>query len=121
MVPNATWTDNGDGTGLYVFTPDAGQVGLFYDLEFYVVDPGGLGDTIDVRLTAVTFLRGDVDSNNKYTMNDLADLISFVYRQGPPPPIPESADVNHDGLTNLIDITYLIRFLYHDGPPPPQD
>ncbi|MGD8922531.1 MAG: dockerin type I repeat-containing protein, partial [Candidatus Zixiibacteriota bacterium] len=88
-------------------------------LSFYVTDPSGASDTIMTVLQVVSFLRGDLDLNNTYTMSDLADLIAYVYREGPEPQIWEAGDVNADGKVNLVDITYMIRFLYHGGPPPP--
>jgi hypothetical protein len=119
-LDGATFTDHGDGTGTYVYTPDVSVVGNSYQLFFIATDAAGMADTVSTMITVVSFLRGDVDLNNRYTMNDLADLISYVYRDGPEPQIMETADVNGDGLVNLIDITYLIRFLYHRGPAPPQ-
>jgi hypothetical protein len=119
-LDGATFTDHGDGTGTYAYTPDVSVVGNSYQLFFIATDAAGMADTVTTTITVVSFLRGDVDLNNRYTMNDLADLISYVYRDGPEPQIMETADVNGDGIVNLIDITYLIRFLYHHGPAPPQ-
>jgi hypothetical protein len=118
-IPDGTLIDNGDGTGSYEFTAATAITGSFYLLSFYTTDPDGASDTLTTILQVVSFLRGDIDLNNRYTMNDLADLISYVYREGPEPQIWEAGDVNADGAVNLVDISYLIRFLYHGGPPPP--
>jgi hypothetical protein len=56
----------------------------------------------------------------KYTMNDLACLIGYLFRNGDEPAIPESADVDKDNDISIADIVYLIKFLYISGPQPPQ-
>jgi hypothetical protein len=78
-----------------------------------------LTDTLSTTFGIVNFLRGDLDQNSKYTMNDLALLISYLYRDGDAPLVAESANVNGDERVDLLDVTYLIRFLYIGGPVPP--
>lgn len=115
----ATFVDSGNGRGSYIYTPPQVDVGNYYDVMFITTDESSLTDTLLTTFSIVNFLRGDLDQNSKYTMNDLAFLISYLYRDGEQPAIAESADVNADGLVNLLDVTYLIRFLYISGPEPP--
>jgi hypothetical protein len=118
LLGGATFTDLGNGTCRYVYTPLVYQVDT---VIFTVTDyPGGALRTKNVYIAAVASLRGDMDSNNKYTMNDMAVLIAYMYRGGPAPENPSTADINADGELSIVDITYLIRYLYHGGPPPPQ-
>lgn len=118
LIFGAVFVDNGQGSCQYNFTPLAYGVDT---LIFTVTDyPTGAFTTKRVYIAVVSSLRGDLDANDKYTMNDLAVLIGYLYRGGPEPEVLESADVNRDGELNIVDVTYLIKFLYHNGPPPPQ-
>jgi hypothetical protein len=74
-------------------------------------DQNGVGDACD-------WICGDVNDNGLINVLDITYLITFLYRQGPPPPHPDAADVDNDGNTNLLDITYLIDYLYRQGPAP---
>jgi hypothetical protein len=118
LIFGATFVDYGNGNCQYSFTPLAYGVDT---LIFTVTDyPTGAARVKRVYVAVVSSLRGDLDANDKYTMNDLSVLISYLYRGGPEPAVLESADVNKDGELNIVDVTYLIKFLYHNGPPPPQ-
>jgi hypothetical protein len=62
------------------------------------------------------------DLNGDGSVDCLAEavyLITFCYKNGPPPPCPISrADVNGDGLIGLGDVVYLIIYCYKNGPAP---
>ncbi|MFZ5981230.1 MAG: Ig-like domain-containing protein, partial [Candidatus Zixiibacteriota bacterium] len=117
MLVGAIFVDNGDGTCLYNVSSSVFGVDT---LIFTVTDyPGGASSTKRVYLAFVNSLRGDLDSNDMYTMNDLVVLIDYLYRGGEPPEVLDAADVDKNGELNIVDITYLIKFLYHNGPPPP--
>ena len=115
----ASFVDAGNGTGTYSVMPDPLDVDSVYPVSFVVTDPSGLTDTITTSLRVVTVLRGDLDDNSTYTMNDLAWLIAYLFRDGPVPATVEAADVDGDGDVNVGDVTYLIKFLYYYGPAPP--
>lgn len=63
---------------------------------------------------------GDVTFDGELV--DLADvvyLINYIYKNGPPPPHPISADINGpDRIIDLQDVVYLIDYLYRYGPEP---
>ena len=111
--------DSGNGNGVYTYMPPLGSEGTIALVTFIATD-GVLADTMAAYFQSVAFLRGDVDGNHRYTINDLTMLISYLYRQGPSPGSIEQADVDNSGTINVADITYLINFLYYNGPPPPQ-
>ncbi len=52
LPPNATFVDNGDGTGTFDFTPDIGTEGTIYNVRLIASD-GSLADTITVRVSVV--------------------------------------------------------------------
>jgi len=52
-------------------------------------------------------------------VSDVVYLINYLYRGGPPPPHPISADINGpDRLIDIEDVLYLINYLYKYGPEP---
>ncbi|MBI5267821.1 MAG: hypothetical protein HY851_11380, partial [candidate division Zixibacteria bacterium] len=120
VIINSSWVDSTNGTGVFSYFPDNLDLGSLNRVTFIARDPLGAADTLSTVLRVVSFLRGDVDNNSRYTMNDLAYLITYLYRGGPPPTTMETADVDRDGSANISDVTYLINFLYLNGPRPPQ-
>ncbi len=55
----------------------------------------------------------------KGDVSDVVYLINYVYKSGPAPPHPISADINGpDRLIDVEDILYLINYLYKSGPEP---
>jgi hypothetical protein len=59
----------------------------------------------------------DFSEDGKVNLADITYLISYVYLDGSPPPVPELANVNGSpgGSPNLADITRLICLVYLDG------
>jgi hypothetical protein len=119
-VPNSLFVDSTNGVATYFYVPDNLDLGQVFRVTFVARDPLLAADTVTTVLRVTAFLRGDVDNNAKYTMNDLAFLIGYLFRQGPAPSTMEAADVDKDSGVNIGDITYLINFLYLNGPRPPQ-
>ncbi len=121
IYPGATWTDRGDGTGEYVLRADSTYLDSVLAVTVVVTDhPSLVSDTAVTYLAVVPFLRGDLDNNSKYSINDVAYLIAFLFRDGPEPVIAETADVDGDGSVNIGDITFLIYYIYYLGPQPPR-
>jgi len=119
MLTGASWTDNGDGTWIYSFIMDSSSLGSVYEVTFIATDyPAQACDTLVVYSIGVSFLRGDMDQDNIYTVNDLALMIDFLFREGQPPAIEEISDVDKDGRTSISDLSYLIFYMYKNGPPP---
>jgi hypothetical protein len=119
MLPGASWLSQTDGSWLYTFTADPSEIGSVYKLTFVVTDyPGMATDTLVVCPRIVAFLRGDVDSDNVYSVNDIAYLVEFLYREGLPPDVMESADVDNSGTVTISDVSFLVYYLFRNGPPP---
>jgi len=120
VVNGATFTNNGDGTGLYSFTPTSTQLDSVYVVTFIAQDPSMTADTLETNLRVVVLMRGDADANHQYTMNDIVYLISYIFRGGSEPTLLEAADVDDSGEVNVSDVAYLVNYLYNSGPKPPQ-
>ena len=120
MLPGATFTESGDGTWNYSFTVDSTNLGDIYEITFVVTDyPGLATDTLVTHPRVVAFLRGDLDADNLYSVNDIAFLIEYLFRDGRVPIVFESADVNNNGVVTISDLSFLIDYMYRRGPQPP--
>ncbi|MCK4462452.1 MAG: hypothetical protein KAW46_11650, partial [candidate division Zixibacteria bacterium] len=119
VITNATWDTTG-GVGTYYFAADFGQVGQVYEISFIATDSSGLVNTMITHLNVVSLLRGDVDGDNKYTLNDIVVLASYIFRGGAAPNPMDAGDADMSGTVDVADIVYMINFLYHAGPRPPQ-
>jgi len=53
LPPNATFTDNGNGTGTFIFTPDFDQGGDTVLVTFYAVDTAGATGSMDVNIEII--------------------------------------------------------------------
>jgi len=122
VIEGASWVDYGDGTGLYTIEADSIHLESVVEITFIATDHPSLAtDSLITHSIVVSFLRGDVDNSTTYSLNDVDWLVGYLFREGPPPEVEISADVDADGLVNGADISYLIYFLYFHGsaPPPP--
>jgi len=99
------------------------------NVSFYMT-PGGNsflsdpdGDLVPFRyessdLAAWWSVPGDANGDSVVNVGDITFLVSFLYRAGPQPCMPEGRDANGDCMVNVGDITYLVSYLYRDGPAP---
>ncbi len=65
---------------------------------------------------------GDVTFDGELVdISDVVYLINYIYKFGPAPPHPISADINNpipDRIIDIEDVIYLINYLYRFGPEP---
>jgi len=118
-VANAAWVPSATG-GTFTFAPDVTQIGQSFLVTFRVTDPVGDFDEFTTSFDVSSFMRGDIDHNEKYTINDVIYMAAYMFRLGPPPVSMEAADVDGSGEIDVSDIAYMVNFLYHSGPRPPQ-
>ena len=118
-LPNATW-DTTAGVGTYFFNPDLTQVGQVLQVSFIATDSTGLATTMTTNFNIAAALRGDLDGNDKYTLNDVVMLSGYIFRGSAAPNPMDVGDADMSGVVDVADIVYMINFLYHAGPRPPQ-
>jgi hypothetical protein len=96
------------------------------DLSYFAggqSSPIGAGSSTNYNLYAgyiypTVVLCGDVNGSGVVELGDVVYLISYLYKNGPPPIPLQAGDINCSGIVELGDIVYLITYLYKSGPEP---
>ncbi len=117
LPANSNFVDSGNGTGLFTFIPDTTQADSIYLVTFIASD-GSLADSQTVVMEVISYVPGDANGDGTVDLGDVVYLVSYLYRDGPPPDPFVTGDANCDGEVNLGDVVYLISYLYRGGPPP---
>ena len=92
-----------------------------YDGQLMVTSNDPMAPVSDVPVTLsiiAAFICGDINSDGNINILDVTSLIDYLYKNGPEPTPPQSADVDHSGTLNILDATYIINYLYKEGPEP---
>jgi len=98
---------------------------VFFDLPFgYLID--NVGFSIPFRfhtgengqLEAWWSVPGDANNDSVVSSADIAFLTDYLFKGGPLPCIPETADPDSDCAVNSADIVCLVDYLFKGGPPP---
>lgn len=62
---------------------------------------------------------GDLTCDGSCAVDDLVQLVDWMFRAGPPPcPIWTAGDVTCDNSVDVADLTYLTSYMFSGGPPP---
>ncbi len=108
-----------DTTFVTLTSPDLGSGYYFWRAKGFKISSGDSSDYAIPQIFYVNkFICGDANANGTVNIIDVSYIINYLYRSGPAPIPPQSADVNSSGGTNIIDVSYLINFLYRSGPAP---
>ncbi|MCX6829115.1 MAG: hypothetical protein NT002_07495 [candidate division Zixibacteria bacterium] len=124
LPESSTFTDNGNGTGAFNWTPpDSGHFSFMVTAS----DGKATGSQL-IKVTVIytcCVVPGDANHDGKVDIRDITCILNFMYHswgcnipcKGGPGKYPE-ADANCNGITNIADVTYLIKYLYGSGPAP---
>ncbi|MGB8656644.1 MAG: dockerin type I repeat-containing protein [Candidatus Zixiibacteriota bacterium] len=87
----------------------------------YLSDPQG--NTIPFRyhqgeLTVWWGRPGDANGDSLINAGDIIYLVSYLFRNGPHPCVPEAADANGSCRVDAGDVVYLVGYLFRGGPAP---
>ncbi|MCP4707453.1 MAG: hypothetical protein GY869_02410, partial [Planctomycetes bacterium] len=63
-------------------------------------------------------LPGDFDGDGSIGVLDVVKLVTWVFRQGPPPNDLRAADANGDCTINIVDVATMVNYVFRNGPPP---
>jgi hypothetical protein len=79
--------------------------------EFTDASPLSVAGTFEY----VGHIVGDINRNGRIDIVDLTDMINFIFRNGPVPEPPESADMNEDNKVNALDLLAIINVIFRNG------
>ncbi len=68
--------------------------------------------------TNAAFVCGDANGDAVVNVADAVYVVSFVFKNGPPPSIFAAADCNADSAINVADAVYTVNFIFKSGPMP---
>jgi hypothetical protein len=115
LPTNATFTDNGDMTGLFTFAPDSSQLGSAYTVEFIAADTS-LADTATVIYDVRGFIWGDWTGDGVVDVLDVVQQGNYTFRNGPEPVPFALADYDFDGDIDVIDMVRIVDHVFRAGP-----
>ncbi len=70
------------------------------------------------ELTVWWSVWGDASGDSLVDLGDVLYLVSYLYKGGLPPCVPETGDPNGDCFIDLGDVLYLLSYLYKGGVAP---
>ncbi len=115
---NASFTDNGDGTGVFDFNPVLSQVGDH--IVLFCASDGVLADSEYVTITVNEFgyICGDADGSATVDIDDVVYLINYIFGGGPAPDPLTSGDADCSSAIDIDDVVYLINYIFGGGNAP---
>ena len=66
-----------------------------------------------------SFVRGDVNFDEKLDLSDAIFILSYLFLGGPPPRCEDAADTNDKGTLDITDAVYLLNHLFLGNAAPP--
>ena len=117
--PSGSLSDPGLNDSLFIDS-DVDNISEYTYLIIPVEDGimGVYSEMITISSEPPVYLCGDASNNGAINILDATYIINYLYKGGPAPESPDSADLDGSGSMNLLDVVYLINFLYKGGPEP---
>jgi len=102
---------------------DSSFIGPINHLLFTTTEPQGYcPQFIAGEFPVLPYWPGDVTFDGELIdISDVVYLLNYIYKYGPAPSHPISADINNaipDRIIDIEDVMYLINYLYRFGPEP---
>jgi len=76
--------------------------------------------TLDVVLEGTGFVCADIDySGSGPDIADLVYLVTYMFQNGPEPPLMRATDIDGSGsYVDIADLVYLVTYMFQNGPDP---
>jgi hypothetical protein len=112
----AAFTDNGDGTGQFEWTPGYTQAGI-YTVTFTASD--GVDNAAEaVEITVIHAPCGDVNDDGTVDLGDVLTMKNHLFPGNDAPSPVTDGDVNCSGAIDVGDMVHLIQYIFAQGTPP---
>jgi len=69
----------------------------------------------DSPFSFYVYVSGDASKDGIVDVSDIVYLLNYLYRGGPQPDPPQSADVYPDQVLDVSDLVFLLNYLYRHG------
>jgi hypothetical protein len=89
-----------------------------YEVKARVKDTAGAETAWSPVATIALAKPGNANGDTQVNIGDAVFIITYVFRDGPPPPYPNAADANCDNRVNVGDAVYIISYVFREGPAP---
>jgi len=92
-----------------------------YNIEVRVYSSGSEPSTrrfVTLVVNPPKYPSGDFNHDGTVRADDIVNLVSYLYRGGPPPDPLWLCDVNLSCTVDTEDIVYLVNYVFRDGPAP---
>lgn len=83
-----------------------------------VTDMAGNHGVFSCQIEYVDYLCGDASADGKIGVGDAVFIITYLFRQGPPPQPMEAGDANCDDRVNIGDAVHIVNYIFRGGPVP---
>jgi hypothetical protein len=89
-------------------------------LIFTTTEPKGYNPQFAMGdFLVIEYWPGDVNFDGKVDIIDVVFLLNYLFKDGPLPPHPISADVDSaNKVIDIQDVVYLLSYLFLNGPTP---
>lgn len=103
----------------YLDLSPPGGTSIFYQVSgvFQGVTSEAATCSVEIPLSEMAFIRGDVDADGILTLGDPVTTLNHLFLEGSMS-CADAADVNDDGVLDLADGVYLLSFMYSSATPP---
>lgn len=71
--------------------------------------------TLTATAVADPYVCGDADASDAVDIDDVINLIAYIFSGGPVPLPYESGDANCSGGVDIDDVVYLISYIFSGG------
>ncbi|UCB52572.1 MAG: dockerin type I repeat-containing protein [Candidatus Zixiibacteriota bacterium] len=105
---------DGGNPALLTWVPDQSETGNWI-CSFTAADACGAEDTRQLTIQVGAPFCGDCTGEGDINLGDVVCLISYLYRQGPPPDPLCMGDANGDGSRDVGDVVLLINYLFRSS------
>ncbi|MFW9842881.1 MAG: S8 family serine peptidase, partial [Candidatus Thorarchaeota archaeon] len=71
-----------------------------------------------INFLKATYIPGDANGSGGVNLGDVVYLVTYIFKDGPPPMPLEAGDADCDENLNVGDAVYLVDYVFNNGPEP---
>ncbi len=108
-----------DSSEIVVSVPHDAALWTVDEITFMATSRGNPFNVDEDSLAVTVYaIRGDATNDGTIDVADVILLINYLFMEGSPPEVFETADANCDTEIDVADIVLLINYLFLEGPSP---